>query len=774
MKLISAAVRNYRVHRDTRVTFAPGLNLITGPNESGKSTLVEAIHRTLFLRARGTTAAHERMRSTTSPGTPEVIVAFEQKGKTCTLTKQFTKGTILEVAGEPARRDAEAEELLAKLLCSGETIQGGGVDSKLELRWAHLWAWQGKSGSAPGETAREQNAELVRCLQELGGGAVVSSALDSRLLARFRTAVDEAFVRTRGYRAGSAVAAAQEAMLQAKGVLDQAAATLATIEGYVTVYQQAETFLREATPQVEQLDSELRQVQSRREQARVLNEQRQEAERCWQREADESERLHGAVASIASARKKLVRLTQSIAEKDSEADNRQRAAQDARAEANRLRAAVEPARKALAQAQALSDAGAAQAELLEKQRNLAELATALRRVADLEAEARRFDDELARVPRISKKDVNGLHRLRDADTTAAAALQAMSAQVELLRAGVPVSVGGIEVASGSTTTITDRIEVKVGDLAVFRLTPGGGQTLAEARRNAAQAQAALRTALQNSGMESLEAAEAALAQVDGITGNRAATVRALEALEPERLRERHTEAARNVEGARARLELCARDIPEFTRAADLEAARAALQIAHSALAEARRTAAAAERELTTSDAIATELEQAARTAQDGMAAARSDLGRAQGELEGLIGAYGDDDALQAKVTDSAARLDAAQKGIADFDRQLAALQPDRLQADAARLERSLGGIRCQIGENQTSQSVALSHLQSAGTSDPRGDVSLARQLYERATARSRELVDQAAASRRLADLFAEEQARAMATIIGWIRRPPPG
>ena len=45
MKLVSATVRNYRVHSDKTVDFDPRLTLITGPNESGKSTQAEAIHR---------------------------------------------------------------------------------------------------------------------------------------------------------------------------------------------------------------------------------------------------------------------------------------------------------------------------------------------------------------------------------------------------------------------------------------------------------------------------------------------------------------------------------------------------------------------------------------------------------------------------------------------------------------------------------------------------------------------------------------------------------
>ncbi|MBZ0188390.1 MAG: ATP-binding protein, partial [Candidatus Obscuribacterales bacterium] len=42
MKLLSATVRNYRIHRETTVDFDPSRSLIGGPNESGKSTFIEA------------------------------------------------------------------------------------------------------------------------------------------------------------------------------------------------------------------------------------------------------------------------------------------------------------------------------------------------------------------------------------------------------------------------------------------------------------------------------------------------------------------------------------------------------------------------------------------------------------------------------------------------------------------------------------------------------------------------------------------------------------
>ena len=53
MRLLHCRVQNVRLHADLSLRFDPGLTLIGGANESGKSTLVEALHRTLFLKEIG-------------------------------------------------------------------------------------------------------------------------------------------------------------------------------------------------------------------------------------------------------------------------------------------------------------------------------------------------------------------------------------------------------------------------------------------------------------------------------------------------------------------------------------------------------------------------------------------------------------------------------------------------------------------------------------------------------------------------------------------------
>src|SRR5690606_13271848 len=75
MRILSARISNYRVHcRDEplEVRFDPSLHVIHGPNEAGKSTLIEAIAAALFERCKVSGGLVDAMRPYHGGGYPEV------------------------------------------------------------------------------------------------------------------------------------------------------------------------------------------------------------------------------------------------------------------------------------------------------------------------------------------------------------------------------------------------------------------------------------------------------------------------------------------------------------------------------------------------------------------------------------------------------------------------------------------------------------------------------------------------------------------------------
>ncbi len=196
MRIKSVTIRNYRVHRDLTVQLDDSRTLLGGPNECGKSTLVEAVHRALFLKSKVTGDVQKSMVSTWFAGSPEVEIGFAAGNSDYVLAKRFSGNTgttrLVQVGGETWHGD-DAETRLASLLKVGAVGGGRGVGERVAQQWSHLWVWQGQSGSDPSEHANLQKDGLLQRLQQTGGAAALQSEMDARVAARFAAAKEEIF-----------------------------------------------------------------------------------------------------------------------------------------------------------------------------------------------------------------------------------------------------------------------------------------------------------------------------------------------------------------------------------------------------------------------------------------------------------------------------------------------------------------------------------------------------------------------------------------------------
>ena len=124
MRITRLQLRNVRRHADLDLTLAPGLTVVRGPNESGKSTIQRAIELALTRRVTSGSADLDGMRSWNSSDDdrPWVRLEFKQEDldgvRTGTLEKAFrgARGTVkLELDGETITDPARADEVLADL-----------------------------------------------------------------------------------------------------------------------------------------------------------------------------------------------------------------------------------------------------------------------------------------------------------------------------------------------------------------------------------------------------------------------------------------------------------------------------------------------------------------------------------------------------------------------------------------------------------------------------------------------------------------------------------
>lgn len=118
MKIQRLRVEQFRQFRQPlEITdFSTGLNLFSGPNESGKSTLVRAIRAAFFEKCRSSSVADLQPWGDSSAA-PEVQLDFEHEGQVWHLAKRFLqrKRCDINVGGQQLSGD-DAEERLASLL----------------------------------------------------------------------------------------------------------------------------------------------------------------------------------------------------------------------------------------------------------------------------------------------------------------------------------------------------------------------------------------------------------------------------------------------------------------------------------------------------------------------------------------------------------------------------------------------------------------------------------------------------------------------------------
>jgi len=173
MLIRSLELEHFGMFEDrVRVELGPGLNLVHGPNESGKSTLMKAIWNGLTMRAR-TTGERLAEIQPRSGDTPEVEVVFERGDAVYRVTKQFRGvngtvhlvidegGSIQELAG-----DAAETELRTAL---GLAAQGKSRPSDRTLGvWPLVWVRQEHASKNPAsELTSDANVSLSERLDEL-------------------------------------------------------------------------------------------------------------------------------------------------------------------------------------------------------------------------------------------------------------------------------------------------------------------------------------------------------------------------------------------------------------------------------------------------------------------------------------------------------------------------------------------------------------------------------------------------------------------------------
>lgn len=184
---------------DAAYDFAPGVNVIVGPNEAGKSTLRTAIRTALYENPATTSSElREKFRTWGLPDPPELILEFELDGRAFSLTKNFAARRVIlkDDLGRAWEQHKVVQERLVEVLglVNDRVFDATAHIAQAELERIHLTSISKELGRVIGGGGEDVAAAMrkldghIRALERGSKGAAVKEpgllvALERRLAA---------------------------------------------------------------------------------------------------------------------------------------------------------------------------------------------------------------------------------------------------------------------------------------------------------------------------------------------------------------------------------------------------------------------------------------------------------------------------------------------------------------------------------------------------------------------------------------------------------------
>lgn len=477
MRITGLKLSNYRLHRELSLEFGLGITVLEGANETGKSTLVEALHRALFLPSRSSGALLDEMRPQPGGGDPELTLTVEAEGISFTLHKRFAgsrgSSSLISSIGSSWQGD-KAEERLAELVGAGP-VQRARQGEQMKERWGHLWVWQGNAGLNPldlGANALDQ-ARLLEQLQ-ISGQLGVQSQVDRRVVELVQQRWSSSHTeKGRIGRAGSALAEAQQAEEIAKQQLQN-------LNKQLLDQKQAESEQQLAKSKLDELDRVIPLLKL----LEPLQLQRQEIQKD--------------LNSLVKIKQKLVELAQSSMNLKNELKPELALIKELKSKYLMLKQrrlyANQQLELALKEAEQLQQA----IKVLSLQKRLKEQEIKSRKIFEL-------DNYLQQMPQITLENIELLRWQQQQLQITEITMKSFSTKLELLQADSEVLLNGEPLSPGSTYSLSVSSLLQTPSFKL-RLEPGAGGRVEEAETKGQELKIQIDAELERLGVIDVEAA----------------------------------------------------------------------------------------------------------------------------------------------------------------------------------------------------------------------------------------------------------------------------
>ena len=221
MRITRLSVRDFRRYREFEVPLAPGLTIVHGPNEAGKTTIQRALELILTKKATTNAVELDALRSWDAPDDARPVIAIdfevddEDKGSTRkgSIEKAFrgSKGTVrLEFDGEVITDPTLADQALAELT---------GIPTEAFFR-------------STASIRHHELADLDRDEATLRDRLQASISGADRGTSRAKRTLERALfeLNTKGAKNPGRLKVAEEALLQSEAAVEQGELALAQLE----------------------------------------------------------------------------------------------------------------------------------------------------------------------------------------------------------------------------------------------------------------------------------------------------------------------------------------------------------------------------------------------------------------------------------------------------------------------------------------------------------------------------------------------------------------
>jgi len=719
MKLLSATVRNYRTHRDTSVRFDGSMVLVHGPNESGKSTLAEAIHCALFLKAKGNTNLHKAMQSDHG-GTPEVALSFEANGRTHTLSKSFgsSGNTTLESEGQATLNGSPAEDCLAQLLGVDGTVSGGGIEGKMERRWAHLWVWQGKSNHSPLESIDESQAQLRSKLQAQSGQSFLTSDTDNAVIDALQSWESANFTQAGAPKTGSELKKAIEALEAAEARTASARTTLQELEQAATSFDQAEADIERHGKNLIEAEAQLKSIAAQLKTVGSLREQLKEKSRLRE---DTKKALNGLIEADTEIRQfesQLKETRAKAAPKEKEIEGLQTESKTKQADYEKARTVRERSSRELNRLRSIADAWQAHCESLRESQRITHLSEELKKIQKLKDAQKQTTKQLAPLENFTDAAIKKLAKTEREAEQARLRLETYALQIEVLESDQAIQLNDASLKPGQTEILSHAAELQIGTGTRIRLTPGGAEDLEAARADSDAAATKLSDALKALGVDSVDAAREQMRTRENLGKELEDLETKLEAANADDCEQALAEAEKTLAQLQARRDASLPKEESIPFPDEPKAAEAAAEAARASLTSAQDAAESAESQEKASHKAAVKAAAALTKAEDAHKTQSEAIKDLQSRLDYALKKSGDTDTRSNAINTATAQFDQAKQAEQSVTSQLEDLGADHLEIDAERLNHSVDADKKKLSDAKDRKIVAQTELKSNGSKDP--------------------------------------------------------